>query len=197
MRTEICYDMKALMPKLLMKGYVYGPIEISEEDEEWPSHKSQAYYFYKPSVKKVEYYYGFGTTATIELKDGRRIKGLGRNITSNVEHVSLDDNDYISPKLNINDNFVKSTDVLVNWLTKRGITMEDLNNCKQEFSIYETVEYYGVPTPSKSHGYWGYSSETLVMDEKEIETILNDIEDELLREKVKCILYARVFKHKR
>ena len=53
------------------------------------------------------------------------------------------------------------------------------------------------PPPSKEHGYWSYSSATLVMDEREIEAALNDIDDELLRAKVKCVLYARVFKHKR
>ena len=75
--------------------------------------------------------------------------------------------------------------------------MADLDKCKKEFNIYETIEFCGVPTPLKQHGYWAYSSETLVMDEKEIREILDDIEDELLREKTKCILYSRVFKRHR
>lgn len=197
MRTKICYDLREITPKLVSNGYVYGPIIISEEDEEWPAHEKQAYYFRKPNVKTVSYYYGFGTSASIELDDGRRIKGLGKNISANTEYVKLSDNDYISPKLRVSDYWVESTEDLFNWLIKHGVTVEDLESCKHEFTIYETVEYCGVPTPSKQHGYWAYSSETLVMDEREIEAALNDIEDELLREKIKCILYARVFNRRR
>lgn len=197
MRTNICYDLRELAPKLVSNGYVYGSLTIKEEDEEWPSHESQAYYFHKPEVERVSYFYGFGTSASIELKDGSRIKGLGNNITSNTEYVKLSDNDYISPKLRVSDYWLESTKEVVAWLIKHGITMDELESCKQEFTIYETIEYYGVPTPSKEHGYWSYSSETLVMDEREIEAALNDIDDELLRAKVKCVLYARVFKHKR
>lgn len=196
MRTKICYDVNALIPKLAVQGYNFVNLDVYEYAEDWERNK-KSYYFAKSEVKKISYFYGFGTTASIELKDGRKIKGLGDNISSNVEHVRLSDNDYISPILLVTDNWVESTDKLVNWLLKRGVTMEDLESCKQEFTIYEVVEFVGVPTPMKEHGYWAYSSNTLVMDEKEIDTILNDIEDELLRKKVECILYARVFKHKR
>lgn len=197
MKTKICYEVKDLMPKLAKFGYSFGKLPISEEDEEWPSHDSTAYYFFQPEVKKIEYFYGFGTTARIELADGRRIRGFAKNISSNEEYVYLHDNEYVSPRLNVSDSLVEATDDLIAWLLKHGVEMSDLDKCKKEFNIYETIEFCGVPTPLKQHGYWAYSSETLVMDEKEISEILDDIEDELLREKTKCILYSRVFKRHR
>ena len=57
MKTKICYEANDLMPKLAKFGYSFGKLPISEEDEEWPSHDSTAYYFFKPEVKKIEYFY--------------------------------------------------------------------------------------------------------------------------------------------
>ena len=196
MKTKVCYDVHYLIPRLNKNGYEFSHLDVYEDSEDW-ERDTKSYYFAKPEVKKLAYYYSFGTTASIYLSDGTKIRGLGNNVTTKEPHVKLHNNDYVSPRLVVSDNWVESTEDVMAWLLNHGITNAELEACKQEFTIYETIEYCGVCTPLKYDDSWAWSSETLILDEKEIETVLNDIEDELLREKIRCILYARVFKHRR
>jgi hypothetical protein len=63
--------------------------------------------------------------------------------------------------------------------------------------LEEYIEYPGVATPiPTSTGNYAYSNTPLVLTEREIDSVLNGIEDELLRKKIDCILHARVFKRK-
>ena len=80
------------------------------------------------------------------------------------------------------------------WLNNLGISDNSLEEIIETYTVYSIIEYPGVSTPSKYRDSWGYSSETLKLDEREIQTVLESIEDELLREKIRCILYARIFK---
>lgn len=198
MKVKICYNVEKIKKVLEENGYYFVKLHIKEEDEDWPTKTGEAYYFAKPEVISVEYWYGFGTSATINLQDGKRVRAYGSNIKTNDESVvSINHNDWISPKLTFNGEYIESTEVVTNWLLEHGVDKKDLEDSIEEFKIYETILYEGVPTPSKSHGYWGYNSESLVLDEREIEEALNNIEDDLLRKKIECVLYARVFKHRR
>lgn len=196
MKTKICYDIEKIAEVLKVNGYDFVKLPIIDESEDWKQ-KTYGYYFAKPEVKSIEYYYSLWTSATVIFEDGTRKRALGKNVTTNGEVIYLHKNDYVSPKITVNDIWAEASEDITNWLIDHGATMDRLESCKQHFDVYETIEYIGVPTPSKSHGYWGYSSENLVLNEKEIKTALDSIEDELLREKIKCILYARVFEHRR
>lgn len=197
MKVKICYNVEKIRQALEESGYYFVKLPIDEEGEDWGK-KSESYYFAKHEVASIEYYYSFWTSAVLIMKDGTKHKMFSSNVNTRDESLlRIDDNDFVSPKLSINDVWIEASDKVTSWLNEHGVSMELLESAKKEFTIYETVEYYGVPTPSKSHGYWGYSSETLVLDEKEIEVALNSIEDELLRKKIECILYARVFKRSR
>ena len=71
-----------------------------------------------------------------------------------------------------------------------------LNKIGEEFEFYHTIEYVGVPNVYVKNGHTVSSSEYLVLNEKDIKTVLDGIEDENLRIKIKEILYARVFKQR-
>ena len=194
MKVKICYNVEKIKKTLEENGYYFVKLPIKEEGEDWTKN-GESYYFAKSEVASVHYWHSFGTSATINLNDGKHIRSYGSNITiDDASVVPLYQNDWISPKLTYNGEYIEATNIVDKWLIDHGISQEMLENASEEFKIYETITYEGVPTPSKSHGYWGYSSESLVLDEREIEEALNSIEDELLRKKIECVLYARVFK---
>jgi hypothetical protein len=193
MRIKICYNVAVLKEVLKEAGYRFVKLPIKEESED-ESTTGEAYYFAKSKVASVHYWHSFGTSATINLNDGKHIRSYGSNITiDDASVVPLYNNDWISPKLIYNGEYIEATNIVDNWLVNHGISQEILENASKEFKLYETITYEGVPTPSKRHGYWGYSSESLVLDEREIEEVLNSVENELLRKKIECVLYARVF----
>lgn len=197
MKIKICYNVEKIQQVLEENGYHFVKLPVVHEGEEWGK-KADRYYFAKAEVASIEYYYGLWTSAMIKMHDGGTQKMFSSNINSNDESLlRIENNDFVSPELKVNDVWIEAVDEVTNWLIKHGASMDLLESSKKEFAIYETIEYCGVSTPSKSHGYWAYSSDTLVLDEREIEEVLNSIEDELLRKKIECILYARVFKHKR
>lgn len=194
MKTKICYNVEKISKTLEDNGYNFVKL-CSAKNSECYSKKPECYYFAKPEVTSIEYYYNFGVTAIIRMKDGNDKRAISSNINpDDKEAIRIDDNDFVSPELTVSDIWVEAVDIVTNWLIKHGVPMDLLESSKKEFTVYETIEYCGVPTPSISHGHWSYSSNTLILDEREIELVLNGIEDEVLREKIKCILYARVFK---
>ena len=196
MKVKICYNTDSIKDLLTKQGYSLVNLPVVNEDEDWSS-KTTCYYFSKPEVKAVKYYYSFVTSATIHLADGTKLTLLADNVNVNdMEALRITNNDYISPKFAIDDVWIEATDTMTNWLVAHGVSIETLKECSKEFQIYDTIEYLGVCTPSKEFGMWSYSSKDLVLDEREIETVLNSIEDELLRKKIECILYARVFKRR-
>ena len=69
-----------------------------------------------------------------------------------------------------------------------------LNKIREEFEFHHTIEYAGVPNVYVKNGYTVSSSENLVLNEKDINAVLDGIEDKNLSAKIKQILYARVFK---
>lgn len=169
------------------------PVVHKSEDD---SRQVVEYYFTKKNdIKRIEYWYGFGKSMSVYCNEIKHVL-YESNVTINgTIPLRMNENNFISPKLKINSEFVESTPELVIWLKFNKVPETAMRNAMQSFKLYSTIEYPGVPTPQLSHGYWGYSSENLKLHEKEIETVLNGIDDELLRKKIECILYARVFKN--
>lgn len=198
MKTKICYNVDVLKEVLAKRGYNLVNLPIVREDEDWGDIEGNGHYFAKPEVKSVNYCYSFITSATVLLVDGTKLHMLADNVNArDKEALRIDHNNYLSPRFSMDDVWIEARDDVTNWMLDHGVSIEVLRKSSKEFQIYETIEYPGVSTPSKEFGSWSYSSEPLVLDEREIETALNSIEDELLRKKIECVLYARVFKHHR
>lgn len=198
MNIKICYNVEIIGKELEKNGYNFVKLPVIRESADHCTH-STGYYFSKPEISSMKYYNnGFWRSVRIKIDNGEDVVAHSSNLKSNdMSLVRINDNDFISPELIVNDIWIESSDDVVNWLIKHGISMDLLEYSKREFTLYDSIEYPGVPTPSISHGYWAYSSDALVLDEREIEIVLNSIEDKLLREKIKCILYARVFTNKK
>lgn len=194
MKIKLCYNLEKIKQVLEENGYYFVKLPVTKSSEDW-DYDTMGYYFAKPEVASVDYSYWLWTTAVVTMQDGSVQKMYGSNIESKDEDLlRIDNNDFISPILSVNDIWIESNEHVTSWLIGHGVSMELLESNRREFAVYETIEYVGVTTPSKFRDYWSYSSETLVLDEREIKTALNSIDDELLRKKIECILYARIFK---
>ena len=196
-KVKICYNVEKIKKSLETNGYYLVKLPVVDESEDWCIKKDH-YYFAKSEVESAEYYHSLGTSAIFRLKDGRYVRALGPNIRTNDDSVvEINNNDWFSPRLLFDGTCIESTDIVDKWLLTHGVSQEELDSAGEEYKIYETITYEGVTTPSKKYGCWSYSSESLILDEREIEEALNSINDELLRKKIECILYARVFKRNR
>lgn len=58
------------------------------------------------------------------------------------------------------------------------------------FATETKIIYHGVPSPAKLGDCWSYGNDPVELTESEIETVLNGIENNYLREKVRRILSA-------
>ena len=195
MKKVICYNVDKIA-EALPSSYKLRRIPCSIESEDWGKN-SESLYFVHNSVEKVTIWEGtFGDSMRIYLNNGESYSAHSDNVNvDDKEMLRINSNEFISPELKFgDDNHVEATDKLTKWLVARGISKKTLKSFIETYEIYDTITYYGVPTPSKHHGCWGYSNADLELDEREIQTALNSIKDELLREKINCILYARVFK---
>lgn len=202
MKREVCYPRKKLLE--LLPDYEIFDIPTIDEDEDERKKSIKSYIVNNSiSVVKVKHYYSLWTSETVELKEGDPLILRSNNINSDdKEMLRINNNQYISPRIAVDGEYVASSKALEEWLAGRGIAPEKLEAIAENFDVYEVIEYPGVPTPSyyppneklKLGASWGYSSENLKLDEREINQVLNGIEDIILREKIKCILYARVFK---
>lgn len=193
MKQKTCYNLEGLLA--LLDGYKLKVITTGKEDEDSAYRSFAKYFTNRDDIVDIIEYYSFWTTKTVKFADGSKISLKSSNVNVDDETIlRINTNDVISPEVAINENYVEATKDLIEWLHARGISDDALKNIEETFNIYDTIEYPGVPTPIRYDKYWGYSNRTLVLDEREIETVLNGIEDITLREKIKCILYARVFK---
>ena len=193
MKQKICYNLEGLLK--LLNGYKLKVIATAQEDDESAYRSFVKYFTNREDIVDIVEYHSFWTTKVVKFADGTDISLKSSNVNVDDKTIlRINTNDIISPELIVNDNYVEATKDLVEWLHTRGISDKELKNIEETFNIYDIVEYPGVPTPIRHDKHWGYSDRTLVLDEREIETVLNGIEDIVLREKIKCILYARVFK---
>lgn len=193
MREKICYNYEKLLN--LIHGAEIKTISTLKEDEDSAYASMDKYIVFDTNIVSVICYYGLWTSKVIKFADGSKISMKSNNVNSDDKTIiRINNNKLISPKLNISDDYVEATKDLIEWLNNLGITNEQLDSISEKFEVFEIIEYTGVPTPSKFYGSWCYSSEDLKLDEREIKTVLDGIEDEVLREKINCILRARVFK---
>lgn len=212
MKKQTTLNINILLPILEKHGYTLRQIPCKYDFGADGEKSTVEWYFAKANVKSIDYWYVFGERAQINL--GKSSPTSIRADADNVAtydyagnmHPKLSNNDYISPRLSRSDDYIGNNEKVQNWLLSHGCTPEDLNLATYEQTIYESVTYPGVPTPYLSNAginncevssYFLYDTEDLVLDEREIEVVLNSIQDKVLKEKIKLILYARVFKHQR
>lgn len=200
MKVKICYNASKL--EEILHGYELRRLPCSECSEDWDD-KTSKYYFCLPKVVSIHISMGFWDTMYISMSDGSEIKAMSENVnTDDKTLLRINSNTFVSPELKINGEWVEATNELTAWIKKYATGAENavsldvfLNDISKQFEIYDVIEYPGVPTPSKHNDRcWGYSDTPLKLDERDIQVVLNGIEDELLRKKIECILYARVFK---
>ena len=197
MKTIVCYNISKL-EKALPSSYKLRRISYNEKLEDW-SKTRDALYFVHNDVERVTVRGGFWDTMIIYLNNGETHKALSDNVNVNDKEVlRINSNKFICPELKFNnDGYAEVTDKLTDWLLARGISKEILDSFIETYTVYDRITYYGVPTPSKTFsGFWGYSNTDLELDEREIQDVLENIDNELLREKINCILSARIFKRK-
>ena len=173
-------------------------VKVHEYDEEYgDSITDQVRLTNQAEIVSFKTSWGFGRSDTVEFKDTEGNILIAESIKYvNKEVIKV--KDIISPKIKIVDEeYIERTSELVDWLTYNGVDVDKLDGEAKEVTLYDTIEYIGVNDVSISGKYWSYSSENLVLDEREINLVLNGIEDKLLRKKIESILYARVFKRHR
>ena len=201
MRDVISYEIEKLKPVLKEKGFNFVKLPVSDdwcEGYEDSVGKRHAYYFAIPEVSEVEYIHGLGLTMSIKFKSGEEKTAFGPNYAMDKTRISMNHNDFISPKLNYNGERVEASPDFTQWLSEHGVSSEFLDTITQHTTIYQTIEYPGVPSVVKyddSDGYeYSYSSVPPVLTELQIKKVLDGIEDEWLRLQIECILNARVFR---
>lgn len=167
------------------------------EDENWVTNELRM--TNQDTIVSISTSYGIGSWTRVNFVDKQGKERLAESVKYTDDDTNPDrikTRDVISPKLYVyNDNYIERTEGLEDWLMYHGVDVAELDKNAKEIKVYHRVEYPGVPTASLTkHGNWCHSSEDLVLDEREINTVLNSIEDIVLRQKIKDILYARVFK---
>lgn len=194
MKKALCYkkdDLLALLP-----GFLLMKIKTIHEDEDDYNERQEYHITNRPDIKEIYQYHSLFTSTTVKYQDGATERLYSNNINPKENWLRLNKNHFLSPRVSVSANHIAAENDLIVWLKFNGVTEEALEQITDSYTLYHMIEYPGVSTPVKStitHG-WAYSSELLVLDEREIETVLNSIEDELLRKKIECILYADVFK---
>ena len=193
MKKCICYNIEGLLK--LLPGFELKQIRTTHEseDDEW-GNKGEYYLTNKDNILRVQNYHSLFTSKTVVFNDGSKCSLYSNNVNfSDKDVLRVSKNDFISPILAIGSDYIESTSDLEEWLNFNNVTDEMLETISSTFDVYSVITYHGVSTPSKCGDFWGYSNEPLKLDDREIEYVLNSIEDELLRKKIECILYARVF----
>lgn len=195
MKQKICYNKHELMN--LIPGFHIISVNFGENDEDTGHLKKGFFFTNRNDISFIERYYSLWTSQNVHFLDGSvlNFKSANVNVDDNTI-LRINKNNIISPELNISDDFIESTTALREWLIFNGISEEQLVSISSEFTIYDEIEYLGIGTPiyyPQSNSF-GISSEPLKMSELEIITVLNSIEDNLLRKKIEQILYARVFR---
>ena len=197
MKQRVSYKLDKL--REMLPNFKLEAFRVLHDSEDESRFDTEYRFYSREDIKQIRMYHGWGTSTTVEYDDGTLEHLYGDNIIiQGKKLVRVTNNQVISPRVLIGGNYVESNEELNKWLKNQGITDEQLDAISEQTTIYEVIEYTGVPTPSKSPigNCWGYSNENLKLDEREIIKVLNSIDDELLREKIKCILNARVFKRR-
>lgn len=192
MKKTICYyrnKLESLLNRHTLKTGDY----FSEEDYSEPTKYSKMY-FISPDVESVEEYSGlFSNSMMIKLQDGSVIEALGDNINvDDTEQLRINHNPYCSPYILCDNFWIEASDKFNAWIHQfyPEINAAQLQEISREFNIFEVYEYPGVSTPmrDRSGEINIFSSKNLILDEREIDTALNSIQDDMLRAKIRAIL---------
>ena len=196
MKRCLLYNKDSVLSEL--SDFHMVDVKVHEYDEEYgDSVTDQVRLTNQAEIISFKTSWGFGRRDTVEFK------GVDGNIlvAESIKYVNkevIKVKDIISPKINIVDKeYIERTSELAEWLKYIGVDVDKLDKEAEEVTLYDTIEYVGVSDVSISGNCWSYSSENLVLDEREIRLVLDGIEDKLLRKKIESILYARVFKRHR
>ena len=198
MNKRIGYNVKALVDKLF-PCHVFKQI-LTEHDSEEHYREERAWYISYPELNRVRFYHScFSDSQTLYSDEGEELHALSKNVNSDDPSIHrINKLRRISPKLvMIDEVYAEATPELIEWIHTYFVTdyMVDgetvdsiLSAISRTFKIDYTVEFEGVWTPvSHDRGGWFHSSKSLQLSGKEIDTILDQIEDELLSKKVEAI----------
>lgn len=200
MLKKICYETKNLLA--LIPNYELKSIKTHYYDEDGDYDKEEFYIVNnRYEIKKIKFSYGIFSSVYVDFVDFKdnscnHIQLFSENVNSNDNTlIRIHNNSIISPKLISSEGYIEATESLIKWLKNLGVSEDSLNKINEEFDVYHTIEYFGVPDVyvDEKNRVWN-TSENLVLNEKDINTVLDGIKDKNLRAKIKHILYARVFK---
>ena len=202
MLKKICYKTKNLLA--LIPNYELKSIKTHYYDEDIGDYDKEDFYIVnnRYKIEKIKISYGLFSPSVyvnfVDFKDNscNHIQLFSENVNSNDNTlIRIHNNSIISPKLISSEGYIEATASLVEWLKNLSVSEDSLNKINEEFDVYRTIEYFGVPNVyvDEKNRVWN-TSENLVLNEKDINTVLDGIEDKNLRAKIKQILYARVFK---
>ena len=195
MDKKICYHKESLLALIPEAKIKLVKTNVGSEDYEYA--EERPYLVVRDDVSSMRIYHSLWTSTTVYFTNNSFEDLYANNVnTKDTGLLRVTNNKIISPELHISDSYIGATKELQEWLINYGLTQSQLDEITEEFEVYHTMEYPGVPDVLISHGHFAYSSNNLKLDEREIKTVLDGIEDKLLREKIKVILYARVFKQK-
>ena len=197
MNTRIGYNIKVLVDKLF-PCHVLKQIQ-TEHDSEEHYREERAWYITYPEYNRVRFYHScFSDSQTIYSDEGEEIYARSSNVNSyDKSIVRINQIKGISPQLTmIDEAYAEATKELSEWIFSnycdancKGESIEDiLNAISMPFTLDRTLEFEGVWSPVKSGGGWASSSKSLQMNGVEIDTILRDIDDILLRKKVEALI---------
>lgn len=199
MNTRVGYNIKVLRDKLF-PCHVFKQI-LTEHDSEEHYREERAWYLAYPELTRVRFYHScFSDSQTLYSDEGEELHALSKNVNSYDKAIHrINKLRRISPKLvMIDEVYAEATPELVEWLHTyfvtdymvEGETVDSiLSAASITFRIDYTVEFKGVWTPIQDErGGWYHSSKDLQLSGKEVETILDQIEDETLSKKIEAIL---------
>lgn len=193
MLKKICFNIDKLMEKL--PNFEILRIKSIDEDEDGIETKDKYYISSRNDINRIVSSYGFWVSREVYFSDGTSISMYGSNVNSEDKSlIRVEGNNIISRSLRIEGTYVEYDEALKKWLDYNGLTEDKLEDLKEEFDIYNVIEYPGVNNPVSYGDHFAYSNEYIKLDERDIKTVLDSIDDPLLREKIRCILYARIFK---
>ena len=202
MKTCILYPIDKILNALPSWRIVEVNVKYYDEDS-GDYTKRETRITNQPEIIGISSSWCFGRADRVYFKDAEGNEKLAESMKYSDDDTNpnrIKARDVISPKVKVVDEtFIEMNNEIKAWLEYQKVNLSEISKYAKEITLYYDITYTGVPDVSiyQHEGckpYFGYSSNDLVLNEKEIETALNSIDDILLREKIKCILEARVFK---
>lgn len=186
MKYKICYEIDKLLPHITEYEFKNIP-HIIESD--CMGETNYHYHFVKCNVLRIN--------TNLELSPGYPCIIFNDQTIKELNHyekeMTANDNPYASPSLIVRGNTIEATDSITTWLLKYcpNINETILESSKCNLEITESVLY-----SETLIGYNDDLKEDIILSENDIENILSCIEDDIIKNKLKKILYAKIWKNK-